>query len=67
METVNRQKEVSTEMYSYEQGWARERMAQAIKDREQDRLGRELRLAAGASRGSIAVRGVALVMALFRA
>ncbi len=53
-------------MYYYELGWAKERMEDAIKAREQSRLGRELRLAVRGPRKSLLVRTTAFVTALLR-
>ncbi|MBA3426903.1 MAG: hypothetical protein ACR2HO_12855 [Rubrobacteraceae bacterium] len=54
-------------MYFPEYEVAKERMAEAMRDREQDRLGRQLRLVARGSRRSLGVRSMAFVTALFRA
>ncbi|MBA3426905.1 MAG: hypothetical protein H0U04_20750 [Rubrobacter sp.] len=53
-------------MYYYEHSWAKERMAEAIRDHEQDRLGRELRLATRVSRRGMVIRVTTFVMTLFR-
>ena len=53
-------------MYSPEYDLAKERMAEAIKSREQDRLARQLRQAGRTSRKGMGIRTVGFVMALFR-
>jgi hypothetical protein len=55
---------------SYEHGWGKERIEEAIKVREHDHLVSQLRMASRSahrrSRGSVGVRGVAFLTALFR-
>jgi hypothetical protein len=50
----------------YEHVLAKERMESAIREREQDRLVKQLRSASRSPRGGLIARSVALITSLFR-
>lgn len=53
-------------MNSYEYDLGKQRMDDVVRGREQDRLSRELRLSSRGPRKSLAVRGVAFILGMFR-
>ena len=53
-------------MNSYEYELGKQRMADVVRGREQERLDRELRLASRGPRKSLAVRGMAFIVGMFR-
>lgn len=59
-------KERGEQMNSYEYELGKQRMADVVRNREQERLNRELRLASRGPRKSLAVRGMAFIVGMFR-